>query len=103
MGRHKIGAVDGAKLLSAVPATLGRTGLQNYELRPGSVQQIWISGRQALTAVADYEENGAKMSESLTWIVTEHTRALFFARIATYDLPIFQTHFDQIISSAVVP
>jgi hypothetical protein len=43
------------------------------------------------------------MSESLTWIVTEHTRALFLARIAAYDLPIFQTHFHRIIDSAVVP
>ena len=53
--------------------------------------------------MADYEANGQTMSESLTWIVTEHTRALFFARVATYDLPIFQTHFDEIIDAAVVP
>jgi hypothetical protein len=68
-----------------------------------SFQQTWISGRQALTSVSDYEENGQKMSESLTWIVTEKTRVLFFARTTAYDMPLFQTRFDQIISSAVVP
>jgi hypothetical protein len=76
--------------------------LQSFQ-HAESFQPAWISGRQALTAVADYEENGQKMSESLTWIVTEKTRILFFARTTAYDMPIFQTHFDQIISSAVVP
>jgi hypothetical protein len=75
----------------------------------GAFAAVWMvrdktkqAGRQSLPAT-DYEENGVKMSESRTWIVTEHTRVLFFARTTTYDLPIFQTHFDQIISSAVVP
>jgi hypothetical protein len=80
-----------------------RATLRGYTVRPESVQQTWIKGRQALTAVADYEENGQKMSESLTWIVTERTLALFFARVASYNLPIFQTGFDQIIYGSVVP
>jgi hypothetical protein len=105
MVRHKISAAEvSQRLLAALPDTVAqRAGLQCYSVRPESVQQTWISGRHALTGVADYEENGRKMSESLTWIVTEHTRALFFARIATYDLPIFQTNFDEIIDAAVVP
>ena len=61
------------------------------------------AGRQTPTTLADFEENGVKISESRTWIVTEQTRVLFFARATAYDLPILQTHFDQIISSAVVP
>ena len=105
MVRHTIRAEEISKrLLAVLPETVTqRSGLQGYSVRPESVQQRWISGGQALTAVADYQENGAKMSESLTWIITEHTRALFFVRIGPYDLPIFQTSFDQIISSAVVP
>jgi hypothetical protein len=58
---------------------------------------------EVLNSVTDSEENGVKMSESRTWIVTEQTRVLFLARATTYDLPIFQTHFAPIISSAVVP
>ncbi len=103
MGHYKIGSADGVKVISAIPDTLVGAGLQGYQLRPESIQEVWIAGRQALKTIGDYEENGRKMSESLIWIVTEHTRALFFAQAAAYDLPIFQTHFDQIISSAVVP
>jgi hypothetical protein len=105
MVRHKVNAAEiSQRLLAALPETVAdRASLHGYSVRPESVQQTWISGRHARTAVADYEENGQKMSESLTWIITEHTRALFFARVATYDLPIFQTHFDQIIDAAVVP
>jgi hypothetical protein len=76
----------------------------------GAFAAVWMArektkpaGRQVLTSVTAYEENGVKMSESRTWIVTENTRVLFFARATPYDLPIFQTHFDPIISSAVVP
>jgi hypothetical protein len=105
MVREKIRAAGISSGFSMqLPETVAqRMLLQGYKVRPESVQQTWISGHQALTAVADYEENGAKMSESITWIITEHTRALFFARIVAYDLPIFQTHFDQIIDAAVVP
>ena len=37
------------------------------------------------------------------WITTGNTRVLFLARNPTSDLSKFQTAFDQIISSAVVP
>jgi hypothetical protein len=76
----------------------------------GAFAAVWMArekirpaGLQPFTTIADHEEGGVKMSESLTWVVTDHTRVLFFARATAYDLPIFQTHFVPIISSAVVP
>jgi hypothetical protein len=42
-------------------------------------------------------------SETLTWIYAEQTRVLFFARGPASEIPASQTHFDQIIYSAVVP
>jgi hypothetical protein len=42
------------------------------------------------------------MSETLTWIYTEQT-SFFFARGLTSEIPAFQTQFDQIIYSALVP
>jgi hypothetical protein len=67
------------------------------------VESPWIGGRKALRAAADYEANGQQMSETLTWIYTEQTRVLFFARGPASEIPASQTHFDQIIYSAVVP
>jgi hypothetical protein len=80
-----------------------RASFQGYAIRPGSVESPWIGGRKALRATADYEANGQQMSETLTWIYTEQTRVLFFARGLASEIPAFQTHFDQIIYSAVVP
>ena len=87
----------------------GDVVILNHPSFVGAFAAVWMTrdktgqaGRQALP-VTYYEDNGVEMSQSTTWIVTEHTRVLFFARATAYDLPIFQTHFDPIISSAVVP
>ena len=80
-----------------------RSDLHGYAIRPGSVESPWIGGRKALRAAADYEANGQQMSETLTWIDTEQTRVLFFARGLASEIPAFQPHFDQIIYSAVLP
>jgi hypothetical protein len=92
------------QLQAAIPEKLKeRAGFAKYTIRPGSVDSTWIGGRQALRAIADYEEKGRAMSESLTWIYTERTRAFFFARAEAEEMPAFQTHFDQIIYSANIP
>ena len=93
-----------ARLDSAIREVVGqRSGFQGYAIRPGSLESPWIGGRKALRATADYEASGQPMSETLTWIYTERTRVLFFARGPAAEMPAFQTHFDQIIYSAVVP
>jgi hypothetical protein len=92
------------RLQAAIPEVVGkRAGFEGYAIRPGSVESLWIGGRKALRAAADYEVNGQPMSETLTWIYTERTRVLFFARGRALEIPAFQTRFDQIIYSAVVP
>jgi hypothetical protein len=80
-----------------------RSELQGYKILQESIHQTFIGGQPALTAVAEYTDNGQKMAESLTWIATEHTTALFFARVPAYDLEVFQVRFDQIIYSATLP
>jgi hypothetical protein len=80
-----------------------RSELQGYKILQESIHQTFIGGHPALTAVAEYKDNSQRMAESLTWIATEHTTALFSARVPAYDLEIFQVRFDQIIYSAIVP
>lgn len=105
IARAKMSAAEAANRLSAARSGIvgQRVAFQGYAIRPESVQQRWIGGRQGVTALADYEQNGEKMSESLTWIMTEHSRILFFVQATAYDLPIFQAQFDPIIQSAVIP
>jgi hypothetical protein len=65
--------------------------------------QTFIGGQPALTTAVEYTDNGQKMAENLTWIATEHTTALFFARLPADDLEVFQVRFDQIIYSVTMP
>jgi hypothetical protein len=78
-------------------------GVEGYWVRAESVQQKYIGGKQAVSAVADYVEKGQKMVEYMTWINTENSRVFFFARGAASDFPGFQARFDEIINSAIVP
>ncbi|MGD0298707.1 MAG: hypothetical protein ABSE86_16510 [Bryobacteraceae bacterium] len=80
-----------------------RNNFQGYKYRPESVQHTTVGGRPALSAVADYLTAGQKMVEYLTWIDGESSRALFAGRMPAAELADFQTRFDPIIRSAVVP
>jgi hypothetical protein len=80
-----------------------RSELQGYKILQESIHQTFIGGHPALTAVAEYTDSSQKMAESLTWIATGHTTALFFARVPAHDLEVFQVRFDQIINSATAP
>jgi hypothetical protein len=76
-----------ALLQAAIPEKLKeRRDFAKYAIRPGSVDSTWIGGNEALRAMADYEEKGRQMSETLTWIYTEHTRAFFFARVEAAEM-----------------
>ena len=102
-------SISGA-LSRAVPQLLARRAgsipphrVANYQIRDGSVEQTSIGGNQAVRAIGEYEQAGQKISELLTWIYTEHTRAYFFAKVATNDLPALQVSYEQILQSARVP
>jgi hypothetical protein len=74
--------------------------LKNYQVRPESVQPRAIGGQQALSCIADYEEQGRKMSEYLIWITAEKHRALFFARVPQSEMDAFRARFDAIVETA---
>jgi hypothetical protein len=80
-----------------------RNNFQSYAYRPESVQHTTINGRPALSAVADYVMAGQKMVAYLTWIDGEKSRAVFAGRVPPGELANFQTLFDSVIQSAVVP
>ncbi len=80
-----------------------RNNFQDYRDRPESVQHLTIGGRPALSAVADYVSAGQKMVEYLTWVDGEKSRVVFVGRIPASELADFQTRFDPLIQSAVVP
>ena len=80
-----------------------RNNFRGYTYRPESVQHTTINGHPALSAVADYVMAGQKMVEYLTWIDGEKSRVVFTARVPPDELANFQSLFDPVIQSAVVP
>jgi len=74
----------------------------NYKIREGSEEHTIIGGQQALRAVGEYERNGRKITELLTWIFTEHMRVFFFAQVPSGNVPPLQPVFEQIIQSAKI-
>jgi hypothetical protein len=75
----------------------------NYKIREGSEEHTIIGGQQALRAVGEYERNGRKITELLTWICTEHTHVFFFAQVPADKVPSLQPVLEQIIQSARIP
>jgi hypothetical protein len=80
-----------------------RNNFEGYKYRTESVQNTTIGGRPALSAVADYVRTGQQMVEYLTWIDGEKSRVLFAARMPAAALAGFQSRFDTVIQSVVVP
>jgi hypothetical protein len=75
-----------------------------FKFRPESIQHRTVSGQQALSAIADYVENGRKMVNYYVWVYTPKTHSVFLARdIAAEDFPSVQANLDSILASAQVP
>jgi len=99
-GPASISAVMNRRLDSKVAQ---RNNFQGYTFRADSVRQTTIGGKPALSAVADYVQTGQQMVEYITWIDGEKSRAVFSVRLPASELPGFQSRFDAIIQSAMVP
>jgi hypothetical protein len=78
--------------------------IPGFKFRPESIQPRTVAGQQALSAIADYVENGRKMVNYYVWVYTPKTHSVFLARnIAPEDLPAAQANLDSILASAQVP
>lgn len=80
-----------------------RNNFEGYKYRSDSVRQTTVGGKPALSAVADYVSAGKQMVEYITSIDGTTSRVLFSARLSATEFPRFQSRFDAVIQSAVVP
>jgi hypothetical protein len=88
--------------LRAAPAAKAK--MTGFVFRPESIQLRTIAGQQALSAVADYVEEGKKFVAIYTWIYTPKTHVVFLARdVPASDLVAAQSRLDQLVATAVVP
>lgn len=93
------------KLRAAVPAKVKMNeGTPGFAFRPESIQPRIIAGQQALSAVADYVQDGRKLAALYTWIYTPKTHVVFIASdVPASDVMAVQSRLDQFVATAVVP
>ena len=75
----------------------------DWKARPESVQSRIIAGEQALTAVADFAQEGHKMVEYCVWIRTTRSRLFFSMTVPAEDFGIYQSRYDQLIATVKIP
>ena len=80
-----------------------RNNFEAYKYRSESVLQTNIGGKPALSGIADYLRNGQQMAEYTTWVEGEKSRVVFGSRMPATTLTGFQSRFDTVIQSAIVP
>jgi hypothetical protein len=81
-----------------------RTDLDNWKIRPESIQRGGSGDRQWLRAIADFSMNGHRMVESLCWVQTTKTHVVFFARFpAASETQAFSDRFASLIGASVIP
>jgi hypothetical protein len=77
--------------------------VENYKIRPGTVEHILVNGQQALRAIGEYKDAGEPITELLVWIYTEHARAYFDLRAQASKFETVQPAFEQLIQAARIP
>ena len=93
------------KLRASPPAKVKMNAeIPGFAFRPESIQNRIIGGQQAVSAVADFVDNGKKMAAIYTWIYTAKTHVVFIAQeLPAADVPAVQARFDQFVATVVVP
>ncbi len=78
--------------------------VENYMIRPGTVEHTLVNGQRALRAVGEYKDAaGEPITELLVWISTEHVRAYFDLRAQASKFETAQPAFEELIQSARIP
>jgi tetratricopeptide (TPR) repeat protein len=62
-----------------------------------------VAGQQALSAMADFMQNGEKQVEFLTWVRSTSCRAQFFGAAPVADAATVERALDQMMASARIP
>lgn len=75
----------------------------DWSVRPQSVERRIVAGERALSAVADYTENGRKMVEYLVWIRCTRSRLLFSMNIPAEQFAPNQRRFDRFVADVKIP
>jgi erythromycin esterase-like protein len=78
-------------------------GTDGYHVRPYSCASREIAGRPALSCLADFKLGGADQTEYLTFVMSEKTTALFFARCPPGQMDALRAQVDKVIETVRIP
>jgi erythromycin esterase-like protein len=77
--------------------------MEGYHVRPGSCTPREIAGRIALSCLADFRSDGSDMTEYLTYVLSDKTNALFFARCPPGQMDTLRAQLDKVIETVRIP
>lgn len=75
----------------------------DWKVRPESVQVRTVAGERALSAAADYNQDGRQFVEYLTWIRTTRSRLLYSLRMPAADFEKNKLRLDDFLSTVRIP
>ena len=102
-----LSAAEAPKLLAAAIASkvnqrLGE-GNEGYHVRESGCTERTIRECPAISCIADFKNQGEDYSEYLTFVVSEKTTALFFARCPPRDFDAMRAHLEKVIETVRIP
>jgi hypothetical protein len=94
---------DIPKLLSGVVAFKAKANV-GFDFKPENIQNRTAAGQQAVSAIANYSENGKNVASYYVWVYTTKAHVMFAARgVPAADLALAQSKLEQLIATAIVP
>lgn len=75
-------------------------GLKGYTVRPDSWRTRSINGTEAISVVADFEQNKVAMVEYLTILKQDTKGMMLFARVSATDFNTIKPQFDKVVETA---
>lgn len=78
-------------------------GNEGYHVRAESCTPREIAGHLAMSCLADFKFQGSDYTEYLTYVMSENTNALFFARSLSSEIDKLRTELDKTIDTIRIP
>jgi erythromycin esterase-like protein len=78
-------------------------GNEGYHIRESACTERTIGERPARSCIADFKNQGEDYSEYLTYVLSEKTTALFFARCVPRDFDGMRARLEKVIETVRIP
>lgn len=80
-----------------------RAGIPGYKMLRDTLRRRFVGGRPAVSIEAEYHENGVRMIEYQTFVISEQAQAYISVRMRAEDLENTKRQVDAILATFAFP